>query len=126
MILWECAQHAPRGASGDARLSLVSGDAPVMLSLSKLTIGHKLALIGAMFALPLGFLLYSVVAEKNIAIDFARKEISGNHFLSALTTAQMAMQRTTAARLDELAGIGASQRGAAGTDATRKAIDGIT
>ena len=47
------------------------------------TIGRKLALIGAMFALPLAFLVYSLVAEKNIAIDFARAEISGNHFLAA-------------------------------------------
>src|SRR5215813_3151746 len=94
--------------------------------LSKLTIGRKLALIGALFVLPLGFLLYSVVAEKNIAIDFATKEISGNHFLSALTTAQMAMQRTTAARLDKVAGVSASQGGAAGTDATSRAVDGIT
>ncbi len=84
--------------------------------LSRLTIGRKLALIGAMFALPLAFLLYSLVAEKNIAIDFARAEISGNHFLSALTTAQMALQSSTAARLDEIAGVSAAGSAPAGAE----------
>ncbi len=83
--------------------------------LSKLTIGRKLALIGAMFALPLAFLLYSVVAEKNIAIDFARAEIAGNQFLAAVTTAQMALQRSTAARLDEIAGVRAAASAPAGS-----------
>jgi PAS domain S-box-containing protein len=84
--------------------------------LSRLTIGRKLALIGAIFALPLAFLLYSLVAEKNIAIDFARKEIAGNHLLSDLTAAQMALQRNTAMRLDEIVGLGAPGPGAAGAD----------
>ena len=95
--------------------------------LSKLTIGRKLALIGVLFALPLAFLLYSVIAEKNIAIDFARKEISGNHFLTALTNAQMALQRSTAARLDEIAGVAATAAGpAASNEDAAQAIDGIT
>lgn len=68
----------------------------------RLTIGRKLSLIGAIFALPLAYLLYSVVAEKNIAIEFARLEISGNHFLTVLSTAQLAVQRATAARLDDI------------------------
>jgi PAS domain S-box-containing protein len=84
--------------------------------LSRLTIGRKLALIGAIFALPLAFLLYSLVAEKNIVIDFARKEIAGNHLLSDLTAAQMALQRSTATRLDEIAGLGAPGASAAGAD----------
>ncbi len=71
---------------------------------SKLTIGRKLELIGAMFVLPLAFLAYSVIAEKNIAIEFARREISGNHFLTAVTSAQMALQGAVAARLDARAG----------------------
>jgi len=82
----------------------------------KLTIGRKLALIGAIFALPLAFLLYSLVAEKNIAIDFASKEIAGNHLLSDLTAAQRALQRSTARRLDEIAGLGAAGAAAAGAD----------
>jgi PAS domain S-box-containing protein len=95
--------------------------------LSKLTIGRKLALIGVLFALPVAFLLYSVIAEKNIAIDFARKEISGNHFLTALTNAQMALQRSTAARLDEIAGVTATAAGpAASNEDVARAIDGIT
>src|SRR6478752_52013 len=94
---------------------------------SRLTIGRKLALIGAMFAVPLAFLVYSLVAEKNIAIEFARAEISGNHFLSALTTAQMALQRSTAARLDEVAGVSAAGSAPAGADQNAAAaIAGIT
>jgi PAS domain S-box-containing protein len=91
--------------------------------LSKLTIGRKLSLIGVLFALPLAFLLYSVVAEKNIAIDFARAETSGNHFLSALTSAQMALQRSTAARLDEIAGVRAV--GSASADGDRNAAQAV-
>jgi type VI secretion system protein ImpL len=84
---------------------------------SRLTIGRKLALIGAMFAVPLAFLVYSLVAEKNIAI----------HFLSALTTAQMALQRSTAARLDEIAGVSAAGSAPAGADQNAAAaIEGIT
>ena len=99
---------------------------PATLFPNKLTIGRKLALIGGMFALPLVFLLYSVVAEKNIAIDFARKEISGNHFLTALTTAQMALQRSAAARLDEIAGIRAAGTGSAdGHNKSLQAVEGI-
>ena len=100
---------------------------PATLFPSKLTIGRKLALIGAMFALPLAFLLYSVVAEKNIAIDLARKEISGNHFLTTLTTAQMALQRSTAAHLDEIAGIRAAGAGPAdGHNKALQAVEGVT
>ncbi|HTO85528.1 MAG TPA: ATP-binding protein [Methylomirabilota bacterium] len=79
---------------------------------SKLTIGRKLELIGAIFVLPLAFLAYSVIAEKNIAIEFARREISGNHFLTAVTSAQMGLQRVVAARLDA-----SSDGGAASTNA---------
>jgi PAS domain S-box-containing protein len=97
---------------------------------SRLTIGRKLALIGAMFAVPLTFLVYSLVAEKNIAIEFARAEISGNHFLSALTTTQMALQRSTAARLDEITeitGVSAAGSAPAGADQNAAAaIEGIT
>src|SRR5438477_11183574 len=91
-------------------------DPPTMPFQSRLTIGHKLALIGAIFALPLAFLLYSLVAEKNIAIDFARKEIAGNRLLSDLTAAQRALQRSTATRLDEIAGIAGAGPAAAGAD----------
>jgi PAS domain S-box-containing protein len=94
--------------------------------LSKLTIGRKLALIGAMFALPVAFLLYSVVAEKSIAIDFARAEISGNHFLTAVTDAQMALQRSTATRLDAIAGIRAADAPPANGDATQAVADVTT
>lgn len=93
---------------------------------TKLTIGRKLELIGAMFALPLAFLVYSVIAEKQIAIDFARREISGNHFLTALTTVQLTLQRNTAARLDEIAGLRSAGSGRVDADAdAANAIDRI-
>jgi PAS domain S-box-containing protein len=95
------------------------------LFLSKMTIGRKLALIGAMFALPLAFLLYSLVAEKTIAIDFARAEISGNRFLAAATSAQMALQRRTAARLDEIAGVRASGSPSGDDSEAAQAVDRI-
>ena len=83
-----------------------------------------------MFAVPLAFLVYSLVAEKNIAIEFARAEISGNHFLSALTTTQMTLQRSTAARLDEITeitGVSAAGSAPAGADQNAAAaIEGIT
>lgn len=72
---------------------------------NNLTIGRKLVLIGAMLGLPLLFLLYSVVAEKSIAIDFAKRELAGNQFLTVLSGAQIAVQRATALRLDEIARI---------------------
>src|SRR5262245_2377628 len=97
-------------------------DLPAMPRLRQLTIGRKLALIGVLFALPLAFLLYSLVAEKNIALDFAHKEIAGNHLLSDLTTAQMALQRSTARRLDEIAGLGA---GGSATDPGDEATQAI-
>src|SRR5262245_8156441 len=97
------AGHPLCAEAGDHALDAVSAThaAPAMRFVpSKLTIGRKLELIGAMFVLPLAFLAYSVIAAKNIAIEFARREISGNHSLTAVTSAQMALQRVVAARLD--------------------------
>ena len=47
-------------------------------------IRHKLALISFLFLLPLAFVIVSLVTEKNKAIDFAQKEVAGNHLLTLL------------------------------------------
>jgi methyl-accepting chemotaxis protein len=52
--------------------------------LANLSIGPKLALICGMFCLPILVLLYLLVAEKNIAIAFAQKEVQGNQQLRPL------------------------------------------
>ena len=51
-----------------------------------LRIWQKLALIGIAFSLPILVLLYLLVAEKSIAIDFARKEMDGDRYLRSLRT----------------------------------------
>jgi methyl-accepting chemotaxis protein len=43
--------------------------------------------------LPVSFLLYSLIAEKNIAIDFSRKELAGNDYLTALRDMQFDLHR---------------------------------
>ncbi|MFM9843128.1 MAG: HAMP domain-containing protein, partial [Dongiaceae bacterium] len=47
-------------------------------------IHQKLALISLLFLLPLAFAVVSLVVEKNKAIEFAEKEMSGNHLLILL------------------------------------------
>jgi methyl-accepting chemotaxis protein len=47
-------------------------------------IHQKLALISLLFLLPLAFVVVSLVMEKNKAIQFAEKEVSGNHLLTLL------------------------------------------
>ncbi|HEY0835542.1 MAG TPA: hypothetical protein VGE72_16690, partial [Azospirillum sp.] len=59
----------------------------------KLNIGAKLSLPFALFLVPIAFLLYSLIAEKNIAIDFARKEVAGSLYIAPLREAQFALHR---------------------------------
>src|SRR5262245_31752871 len=47
-------------------------------------IHQKLALISLLFLLPLAFVVVSLVMEKDKAIQFAEKELSGNHLLTLL------------------------------------------
>lgn len=89
---------------------------------NNLTIGKKLALIGVIFGLPLAFLLYSVIAEKNIAIDFAQLEISGNRYLTTLSAAQMAVQRAAAARLDDIAQAQATETSQSAAEEAKRAV----
>ncbi|HYD68133.1 methyl-accepting chemotaxis protein [Azospirillum sp.] len=59
----------------------------------KLNIGAKLSLPFVLFLVPIAFLLYSLIAEKNIAIDFARKEVAGSLYIAPLREAQFALHR---------------------------------
>ena len=60
---------------------------------ARLTIGKKLSLVFVLFLVPLGYLLYSLIAEKDISIDFARKEVVGDHYIDVLRDVQFAIQR---------------------------------
>jgi len=53
-------------------------------SLRDMKISTKFTLVSLAFALPIAILLYLLIAEKNIAIDFAQKEIYGNIYLRPL------------------------------------------
>ncbi|WP_207485884.1 methyl-accepting chemotaxis protein [Arenibaculum pallidiluteum] len=61
------------------------------MSIAKLDLGRRLFLAYALFLLPVAYLLYSLVAQQNIAIDFALKERQGNAYLTALREAQTAL-----------------------------------
>jgi methyl-accepting chemotaxis protein len=50
----------------------------------KLTIAHKLGLASLLFLIPIAYLLWALVAQQNIAIDFAAKENQGNFYLREL------------------------------------------
>lgn len=59
--------------------------------LNKLKIRHQLSLIASLFVIPLLLLLWQLASEKDIAIDFARKELMGEEYLLALTNIEMAL-----------------------------------
>jgi signal transduction histidine kinase len=62
--------------------------------------GTKLILLCAMFIISLGVTTYSLVAEKQIAVSFARKELIGSKFLATLRGIDVAV--LTAKPLDPL------------------------
>jgi len=53
--------------------------------------GTKLILLCAMFIISIGATTYNLVAEKRIAISFARKELVGSKFLAALRIINVAL-----------------------------------
>ena len=57
-------------------------------SLSKLKIGHKLALSACAFAFPIVFILWTLAAEQNVVIRFASKEVRGAYYLSGIARLQ--------------------------------------
>jgi hypothetical protein len=63
--------------------------------------GTKLILLCAMFIISVGVTTYSLVAEKQIAVSFAHKELIGSKFLATLRVIDVAV--LTAKPLDPLA-----------------------
>ena len=50
----------------------------------RLSVGNQLIFNGAVFILPVLFLLWTYVSEKNASIDVAQLEISGGNFIHGL------------------------------------------
>jgi methyl-accepting chemotaxis protein len=65
--------------------------------LRKLTIAHKLGLASLLFLIPIAYLLWALIAQQNIAIDFAAKERVGTFYLRGLAQIHLAL---TGAALD--------------------------
>ena len=63
-----------------------------------LKIGIKFVLLGLFFCVSIALLLYLLVSEKNVAIDFAQRELMGNTYLRPLRsiTARLAEHRLLA------------------------------
>ena len=64
----------------------------MMKLLRRLNLGQRVSLICALFLLPCVVLLALLVGEKNIAIDFARDEISGTRYYNALIPLRKLLQ----------------------------------
>ena len=76
--------------------------------MKNLTIGPRLYMTFALFMVPIAYLIYSLIATQNIAIDSASQERLGNNYIQVLREAQAV-----------LVGVGA--KGAVSADALRKA-----
>jgi PAS domain S-box-containing protein len=69
---------------------------PAIAVMNRLTYPRKLALVGLVFAIPLGLFLYLLVGELNDRIQFTQKAIHGVQFLRQLRSL---LEHTTASRL---------------------------
>jgi len=58
---------------------------------TKLTIAHKLGLASLLFLIPIGYLLWALIAQQNIAIDFAAKENLGTYYLRGLAQIHLSL-----------------------------------
>ena len=59
--------------------------------MNRLTIAHKLGLASLLFLIPIGYLLWALIAQQNIAIDFAAKERVGAFYLRGLAQIHLAL-----------------------------------
>ena len=57
---------------------------PALRLMNRLTYLKKFMLVGLLFALPLGLVLFLLVSEIDDRINFSKKELVGNKILSAL------------------------------------------
>jgi len=87
-------------------------------------IWQKFALITIALSIPIAVLLYLLVAEKNIAIDFTRQEVVGNTYLRPLRKLQEYVQnheRVTGGSANSAIAAGSAAR----IDETLKEIDNL-
>jgi len=104
--------------------------------LKNLRTSTKLILLCAMFIISLGVTTYNLVAEKQIAVSFTRKELIGSKFLATLRAIDVAVLRTRS--LDPLAAesdssvqgtpdaLAAGQAGAASTLQTAELVQALS
>jgi methyl-accepting chemotaxis protein len=59
--------------------------------LTRLKIAHKLGLASLLFLIPVGYLLWALISQQNIAIDFAAKERLGTLYLRGLAQLHLAL-----------------------------------
>ena len=59
--------------------------------MKNITIGPRLYLVFALFMVPVGYLIYSLITTQNIAIDTATMERQGNRYIQVLREAQAAL-----------------------------------
>ncbi|MET1028470.1 MAG: hypothetical protein ABWY00_14980, partial [Dongiaceae bacterium] len=52
--------------------------------MQRLKIAHKVGIASFLFLVPIGYLLWALIAQQNIAIDFAEKERLGTDYLRGL------------------------------------------
>ena len=72
---------------------------------AKLNVAQKLAVTVALFAVPVMFVVWTLIGQQRIAIAFADQEVAGANYLTALSTSQGLAARMTlsAAEPDQLA-----------------------
>src|SRR5262252_7445350 len=91
--------------------------------IKNLKIWQKFALITVAMSLPIAVLVYLLVAEKNVAINFSRKEQVGNTYLHPLRTLQEQVQSHQ--RATDAGNSTAASSSLARIDETFKELDSI-
>jgi methyl-accepting chemotaxis protein len=61
-----------------------------------LGIAHRLGLAALLFLVPVAYLLWTLVAQQNISIAFAQKEVEGSAYLRALAPPRLTLARAAA------------------------------
>ena len=84
--------------------------------LRSLTVAQKLGLAASAFAIPIAFVVWSLIAQQAVAIDFATQERAGARYLAAVAPVQSAMA------LAALRGTGAAPGLAGQLDAAQRAF----
>jgi PAS domain-containing protein len=91
--------------------------------LSNVRIGRKFALVSAVFALPVAFLVFSVVTGQNVTVKIAQAELEGSQVVKSLNEARMALHRNAAIMGDRINGL--PTENAMSEAATAAAVDAM-